>query len=384
MTFTGKVSGLKASSLHAQYFEEYVALAGYLDRIIVVTDTVEYLPSGLPSNLEVREVGVVRFPKVYGLTKMVGYCLQPLLRRVDVIYVRTFSPPELASLWVGSSLRDYPSVLTIGGTWLFGKPYERPGVKKSLFRWILRRAAYAASMVTLYSRYMMPEVRYFIPRIDLGRLRFIHNSVNVKRFRPGLRSPAEWESDGRRRIFWVGRINEGKGVEDLVEAFARVAGVFRDVDLWIAGTGDWRYINYLRGRCRGLGVAGRVVFPGPIPNEEVPRYMANAAVFAYPSRGGEGIPRALLEAMACGAAVVASRVSGIPEAVIDGETGMLVGRQDVEGLARALEMLLADEAMARRLGRNARDKIVNEFSHEVVIPQIASLLKEVSAERSRS
>lgn len=131
-------------------------------------------------------------------------------------------------------------------------------------------------------------------------------------------------------------------------------------------------------------MAGRVVFPGPIPNEEVPRYMANAAVFAYPSRGGEGIPRALLEAMACGAAVVASRVSGIPEAVIDGETGMLVGRQDVEGLARALEMLLADEAMARRLGRNARDKIVNEFSHEVVIPQIASLLKEVSAERSRS
>lgn len=384
MTFTGKISGLKASSLHAQYFEEYVALARYLERIIVVTDTVEYLPPGLPSNLEVREVGVVRFPKVYGSTKMVGYCLQPLLRSVDVIYVRTFSPPELAALWVGSSLRRHPSVLTIGGTWLFGKPYERPGVKKSLFRWILRRAAYAASRVTLYSRYMLPEVRYFIPRIDLDRLRIIHNSVNAERFRPGLWPPAEWEGDEKRRIFWVGRINEGKGVEDLIEAFARVAGVFRDVELWIAGTGDWRYINYLKSRCKGLGLSGRVVFPGPIPNEEVPRYMAHAAVFAYPSRGGEGIPRALLEAMACEAPVVATSVSGIPEAVIDGETGLLVGRQDVEGLARALELLLSDESLARRLGRNARRKILEGFSHDVVIPQIAELLKEVSAERSRS
>jgi len=383
MTFTGKISGLKASSLHAQYFEEYVALAGHLDRLLVVTDTIEYLPPDLPSNLEVVKVDVVRLPEVYGVTKMAGFCLQPLLKSVDVVYVRTFSPPELAALWIAGTLKGIPSVLTIGGTWLFGKPHESPGVKKSVFRWILRRAAYTASRVTLYSRYMLPEVMYFIPRIDLGRVRFIHNSVNVERFRPGLRPPSSWEGDGRRKVFWVGRINEGKGVEDLIAAFAKVATSFKDVDLWIAGTGDRQYVDHLKRRCRELGMADRVVFPGPIPNEEVPRYMANATVFAYPSRGGEGIPRALLEAMACEAAVVATKVSGIPEAVIDGETGLLVGKQDVEGLSRALELLLADEGLARRLGRNARAKIVSEFSHEVVIPQIASLLREVSAERSR-
>jgi len=105
--------------------------------------------------------------------------------------------------------------------------------------------------------------------------------------------------------------------------------------------------------------------------------MANTAVFPYPSRGGEGIPRALLEAMACEAPVVASRVSGIPEAVIDGETGLLVNKQDIGGLAAAIETLLQDKQLAHRLGRQARKKIIEEFSHEVVIPKIAKLLKEV-------
>ncbi|MCS7146074.1 MAG: glycosyltransferase family 4 protein, partial [Aigarchaeota archaeon] len=342
---------------------------------------VEYVPPDLPSNVEILRAPRIRLPRVYGVMKMLGYCLPPLLglRGVDVVYVRTFSPPELAALWLAGEIRGLPSVLTIGGTWLFGKPFERPGVRKSMFRWILRRAAYAATRVTLYSRYMLPEVRYFIPRLDEGKLRIIHNSVRVDRFRPGLPPPVPWTGDGRRRIFWVGRINEGKGVEDLIAAFAKVAERVKDVDLWIAGTGESSYVRHLKRRSVELGLGGRVFFPGPIPNELVPQHMANAAVFPYPSRGGEGIPRAMLEAMACEAPVVATKVSGIPEAVIDGETGILVKRQDIDGLARAMETLLNDEELARRLGRRARRKILEEFSHEVVIPQIASLLKEVSS-----
>ncbi|MDW7977463.1 MAG: glycosyltransferase, partial [Candidatus Caldarchaeum sp.] len=113
------------------------------------------------------------------------------------------------------------------------------------------------------------------------------------------------------------------------------------------------------------------------PNEQVPNYMANTSVFPYPSRGGEGIPRALLEAMACEAPIVATKVSGIPEAVIHGETGLLVARQNIDGLAMAIETLLEDEKLAKRLARQGRKKVVEEFSHDVVIPQIASLLKQV-------
>ncbi|MCS7127554.1 MAG: glycosyltransferase family 4 protein [Thaumarchaeota archaeon] len=381
MTFTGKVSGLKAASLHAQYLEEYVSLAKFLDRITVVTDTVEFLPSDLPPNLEVLKVPRLPIPKLYGALKVFGYALPPLLglRGTDVVYVRTFSPPELAALWLAGALRGLPTVLTIGGTWLFGKPHERPGPKKALFRWVLRRAAYTATKVTLYSKYMLPEVKYFLPQLDEGKVRIVHNSVRTDRFRPGLPPPEGW-SDGVRRVFWVGRINEGKGVEDLIDAFAKVARRTRDVELWVAGTGERAFIQHLRRRAASLGVGGRVRFPGPIPNELVPRYMANAAVFPYPSRGGEGIPRAILEAMACGAPVVATRVSGIPEAVVHGETGLLVGRRDVEGLASAIEMILEDKSLAKRLASQARAKVEREFSHDVVIPQIASLLKEVCDE----
>ncbi|MEM0445804.1 MAG: glycosyltransferase family 4 protein [Nitrososphaerota archaeon] len=381
LTFIGKVSGLKAASLHAQYLEEYIALARHLDQITVVTDTVEYIPPDLPPNLTILKTPKIKIPKIYGALKILNYALPPLLKlnNIDAVYVRTFSPPELAALWLASRISGLPSVLTIGGTWLFGKPYERPSVKKALFRWILRRAAYAATRVTLYSRYMLPEVRYFIPKLDESRLRIIHNSVRVDRFRPSLPPPEQWRGRDARRIFWVGRINEGKGVEDLIYAFARVAGAVRDSELWIAGTGERGYLSYLRRKCVELGLMDRVFFPGPIPNEEVPRYMANAAVFPYPSRGGEGIPRAMLEAMACEAPVVATSVSGIPEAVIDGETGILVKRLDIEGLAEAIKTLLGDERFARSLGRRARRKIVEEFSHEVVIPQIAALLRETAS-----
>lgn len=381
MTFTGKISGLKAASLHAQYLEEYVSLAKFLDRITVVTDTVEFLPPDLPHNLEVLRVPKLPLPKLYGALKVFSYSLPPLLRLrdTDVVYVRTFSPPELAALWLAGAVRGLPTVLTLGGTWLFGKPHERPGPKKALFRWVLRRAAYAATRVTLYSRYMLPEVRYFLPRLDEDKVRIVHNSVRTDRFVPGLPPPEGWV-DGVRRIFWVGRINEGKGVEDLIDAFARVAQRVRDVELWIAGTGERAFIQHLRRRAASLGVGDRVRLPGPIPNEQVPRYLANTAVFPYPSRGGEGIPRAILEAMACGAPVVATRVSGIPEAVVHGETGLLVRRRDVDGLAIAIETLLEDESLASRLARQARVKVEREFSHDVVIPQIASLLRGVCGE----
>ncbi|MDJ0272641.1 MAG: glycosyltransferase family 4 protein [Candidatus Caldarchaeum sp.] len=377
VTFTGRISGLKAASLHAQYFEEYLRLAEYLDKITIVTDTVEYLPDNLPSNLTIQQVPKIKIPKIYGATKTLFYTLGPLTTHADIVYVRTFSPPELMSLWMSKKLGRKRTLLTLGGTWLFGKPYERPGLKKSIFRWILRRAAYSADAVTVYSRYMMPEIRYFLPRLDPSKVRIIHNSVNIQRFRPGL-SPPNLLKNGADTVFWVGRINEGKGVGDLIEAFKTVCQHIKDVQLVIAGTGDNLYVKHLKKKTDELGLAGKVLFIGGIPNEEVPRYMANCSVFAYPSRGGEGIPRAILEAMACEAPVVATKVSGIPEAIIHGGTGLLVERQNIEQLADALITLLGDKNLARRLGEAARRKIEKEFSHEVVIPQIAELLKQTS------
>jgi glycosyltransferase involved in cell wall biosynthesis len=111
--------------------------------------------------------------------------------------------------------------------------------------------------------------------------------------------------------------------------------------------------------------------------------MANCSVFAYPSRGGEGIPRALLEAMACAAPVVATDVSGIPEAVEHMKTGLIVKPQDIQQLATSINMILEDERLAKNLGIQAREKIEKEFSYDIVIPQIAKALKDVAENKSK-
>jgi glycosyltransferase involved in cell wall biosynthesis len=383
MTFTGKISGLKAASLHAQYFEEYVALAKHLEHLTIVTDTVEYIPPDLPHNLTIVKLPKIKIPKIYGLTKVLLYSMAPIInRQVDVVYVRTFSPPELSSLWLAKKLRNKKTVLTLGGTWLFGKPFEKPTLKKRLFRWILRRAAYSADIVTIYSKHMLPEIKYFLPRLREDKIRIIHNPVNIKRFRPGL-PPPPIMSDGLKTVFWVGRMTEDKGVGDLVQAFKIVLEKNRETKLIIGGTGAQSYVESLKRKCVNLDINDRVIFTGGIPNETVPNYMANCSVFAYPSRGGEGIPRALLEAMACAAPVVATDVSGIPEAVEHMKTGLIVKPHDIQQLATSINMILEDERLAKNLGMQAREKIEKEFSYDIVIPQVAKALKDVAENKSK-
>jgi hypothetical protein len=95
ITFTGLLVGLSAASLHSEYYEEYLLLSRHVDSIIVVTDSVKPSEEIDASRLKILKLPAIRVPKIYGLTKILLYCLAVILarRRYDVIYVRTFSPP---------------------------------------------------------------------------------------------------------------------------------------------------------------------------------------------------------------------------------------------------------------------------------------------------
>jgi glycosyltransferase involved in cell wall biosynthesis len=294
--------------------------------------------------------------------------------------VRTFSPPELSAIWVAKTLSDMPSVLVLPGTWLFGHPSEARG-KERFYRFFLRRALDACDRVVLYSKLMLPEIMLYHPKLDVSKVVYIHNAVNVRRFSPDGEVSHRLMSlkNGRKCVLYVGRVNEKKGVRDLIRAFEIVLSKQRDCILAVAGSGDRKYVEGLVKEVGKAGLDDHVYFLGPVPNREMPALMRAADIIAYATREGEGIPRALLEGMACGKPVVATEVAGIPEAVIDGMTGFLVKPRDIAALADRLSILLMDDSLRREMGLRARRHVETEFNYDTVIPKIASLLREVAS-----
>jgi glycosyltransferase involved in cell wall biosynthesis len=165
-------------------------------------------------------------------------------------------------------------------------------------------------------------------------------------------------------VLHVARLVPVKGTSTLIRAFAAVAGRRREVRLVIVGDGPLK--QPLEREARSLGVADRIRFLGARPHAEVMGLMRRAAVVALPSvRTGtgrvEGLGMTLLEAAATGVPVVASDLGGIPECVLDGQTGFLVPERDAGALAGRIEDLLADPALRRRMGGQARALVERRF-----------------------
>jgi glycosyltransferase involved in cell wall biosynthesis len=170
----------------------------------------------------------------------------------------------------------------------------------------------------------------------------IENGIDPAEFDAGL--PAEHP---RPYVLGVGRLTEQKGFDLLIDAFAAAAV---PLDLILAGSGP--DLPALRARAEGCGLTERVHFLGHVDREVVLRLLRGATVVAMPSRF-EGHPLICLEAMQAGAPLVASNLPGLPPALRDGETGVLIPPGDVGALASALRSLAGDSDRARRLGRAA-------------------------------
>lgn len=367
LTFITSFIGLDSTSLEAQISEEYARLSQRIDKLIVVTEK-----GKANCKVEIHKIHPIHISKMYGLTKTLLFSLAPLRLRkqIDCVYVRTFSPPELTALWISKSLIGLPTVLLIAGTWLF----ESRTLKTSLFRWILRKAISASDRVILYSPLMLGDVKRHAPNLVESKVRYVHNAVDANRFKPTEKPP-------NNNLLYVGRVNKEKGVEDMINALKILVLEFPNVRLYIVGSDQkgGMYIEQLKELASKLGVEKNVIFVGPIPNREILGYYQKASVFLFASHGGEGIPRSVLEAMACGVSVVATRIAGTPEAVIDDVTGFLVQTHDPKRIAERTATLLKNPDLRAKLGKNARQKIEEEFSWEKMISRLITVFKEVKA-----
>jgi glycosyltransferase involved in cell wall biosynthesis len=166
-------------------------------------------------------------------------------------------------------------------------------------------------------------------------------------------------------ITYVGRLRHVKGVGYAIRAFAELSRAYPGARFAIAGGGDCE--RDLVGLTAQLGITDRVMFLGP--RNDVAALLAATDIVILPSLT-EGFPRIALEAMAASRPIVATAVGGTREAVIDGETGTLVPAEDAAALASAVGRLLADPALAKRMGESGRRRVEAEFSLEKYIQRL--------------
>jgi glycosyltransferase involved in cell wall biosynthesis len=181
---------------------------------------------------------------------------------------------------------------------------------------------------------------------------------------------------GRCVVTFAGRLIDGKGVPDLLRAFAAVAGI--EALACIVGDGPRR--AELESLARELGISERVVFLGYVPEARARAVIRASDIVVNPSYT-EGLPTAVLEAALMGKAVLATDVGGTPEIVSDGDSALLVAPRDVEALRARLEQLLADKRLRERLGDAARAQARGGFDWQACARQYTEILRELTAAR---
>ena len=239
----------------------------------------------------------------------------------------------------------------------------------------------AARVVVTCTGYNVSHLRGLCPELPDSHIQLVHHGVDVEAA-SCIAEQRDVDAGAPPVILAAGRLIDKKGFDTLIDACAVLRERRVSFACRIFGTGP--LMTELRRRVEAAGLAASVDLPGWAPAGQLLDEMGRASVFAMPSRvtaGGDrdGIPNVVLEAMAAGLPVVATNVSGIPEAVSHESTGLLVEPDDVTVLAGALERVLIDAALSARFGAAARARIREEFTLEVASSRLIALFGSAPA-----
>ncbi len=212
-----------------------------------------------------------------------------------------------------------------------------------------------------------------------SRIQVLHLGVDLTEAtaRRERRAARRVERDRATQLLCVARLDATKGHPTLLAAVDRLVRDGRDIELTLIGEGDER--SAIEARIAELGLGDRVRLLGARTHEQVFDAMEAADVVVSASvesadGDAEGIPVTLMEAMAIGVPVVATRTAGVPELVTDGESGVLVDQHDAAGLAAAIAGLLDEPDRARRLAEGAARRVAESFDRDRVVDQLVELL----------
>jgi len=224
-----------------------------------------------------------------------------------------------------------------------------------------RAALLAAHRIVVVSRFTADAVAALLGPDASGRVRLIENGVDVDRFRPLPRSTdlmARYGLNGEFVFVSVCRLLEKKGIDFAIRAFAQVVARYPDSRFLVVGDGPYR--GELERLAAAPDLAGKVVFSGPVSEDELVDHYALGDAFVMPNRrlpngDTEGFGLVFLEANACGLPVIAGSDGGSIDAVRDGANGLLVDGHSVDAIAQAMLALRGDPALRERLRAGGRE-----------------------------
>jgi mannosyltransferase len=208
----------------------------------------------------------------------------------------------------------------------------------------------------------------------------IPHGVDTDRYAPPANRAAAFTEaglPGRYAIGCFGRVRAQKGTDVFVEAMCRLLPRYPDFTAVIVGAvamEQTSFANDLKKRIEAAGLQSRIVITGELPIEEVQRWYQRLTIYAFTSRN-EGFGLTLIEAMAAGAALVASRAGAAELVVEDGVTGVLIPPGDVDAFVAGLEPLMRDLAACAAMGVRGRERVLAKFSLDVEATRIADVYR---------
>lgn len=291
-------------------------------------------------------------------------------------WLRRFAPQFIHAHW-----STYPSTAAWVLSRAIGCPFGFTCHAHDVFvnRHMLPRKIDDAALAVTISQHNIDWLDRNVSSLALRKLEIVHCGVDLEQI--------VWHPQGRagNRILGVGRLAPEKGFDTLIEALALLHAGGTSFHCTLIGEGPSR--KTLQTLIERHGLHAQVELAGALPQEAVRAALNEATVFALPCQiaangSRDGIPVALMEAMAAGCPVLSCPVSGVPELIGDGVHGLLAPERDAAAFARALKRLLQDEPLRRRLAVAARHRIELEFDARKEASKLHRLMTRALADAS--
>ncbi len=293
-----------------------------------------------------------------------------MTRHIDAVFSGRALPEGLCA-WAVARLRRKPVLIYAHGEELTG--WGRGGKFKAMC-FALRHADWVLSNSDFTRDTLVDLIG-----VDPKHIAIVYPTVDEQRFRPGLPADDLRTSIGlsgeQKLILSVGRLQRRKGFDNVIRSLPALIEQGLDVHYALIGIGEDH--DYLTSLAQELGVAQRIHFLGHVSYDDLPRWYNACDLFAMPNRDidgdTEGFGLVYLEAAASGKPSVAGNTGGTGSAVADGETGLRVNGEEVKEIITSLARLLSDPVQAEMMGRQGRERVLANFTHERRVEELRQL-----------